>query len=205
MDLKELETIAIQEMARHGLRDWTFHLAQAKRRLGVCKYRSKRLEIAEYYATNSARETVLDTLFHEIAHAIAGPAARHGPAWKAVAIRLGATPRACETSNDVAILPGEWQATCPACSKTFQRYKRPQSLSGYRCRCAAHSPLVFEFRGDPGRKPFVPQSIAETANWEATCAGCQTVHFRLRKPKAGVWRCKCAQRCELTWRFRSSQ
>ena len=199
MDLKELEAIADQEMAKHGLRGWTFHLARTKRRLGVCKYRSKRLEIAEYYAANSPRESVLDTLLHEIAHAIAGPAARHGPEWKAVALRLGATPRACDSSPDVATQPGDWQATCPACNKTVHRYKRPPSLSGYRCRCAAHSPLVFEFKGDPARQPFVPQSIAESARWQAKCAGCQAVHYRLRKPKAGVWRCKCAQRCELTW------
>ena len=93
MDLKELGAIAQQELKKHGLRGWTFGLAKTRRRLGVCKYRAKRIEIAEYYARNSPEESVLDTLRHEIAHAIAGPAAKHGPKWKAVAIRLGATPR----------------------------------------------------------------------------------------------------------------
>ena len=204
MDLKELAETARLEMLKHGLRDWTFSLANTKRRLGVCKYRTKRIEIAEYYALNSPRETVLDTLMHEIAHAIAGAAARHGPVWKAVAIRLGATPRACDSSPDTVIKPGDWQATCPACQKTVHRYKRPLTLSGYRCRCAAHSPLVFEFVGDPARKPYVPLTLEENANWEARCAGCQTVHYRLRKPKAGIWRCKCPQHCELTWRRRSN-
>ena len=88
MDLKELEAIACREMTKHGLDGWTFGLADTKRQLGVCKYRKKRIEIAEYYALNSSLESVLDTLLHEIAHAIAGPAARHGPAWKAVAIRI---------------------------------------------------------------------------------------------------------------------
>ena len=32
-----------------GTGDWTFGLADTKRRLGVCKYRTKRIEIAEYY------------------------------------------------------------------------------------------------------------------------------------------------------------
>lgn len=89
MDLKELEASAGREMMEHGLHGWTFGLAATKRRLGVCKYRTKRIEISEYYALNSPPQTVLDTLLHEIAHAIAGPAARHGPVWKAVAIRLG--------------------------------------------------------------------------------------------------------------------
>jgi predicted SprT family Zn-dependent metalloprotease len=204
MDLQELEIIARQELVRHGLQGWSFGFSNTKRRLGVCKYRTKRIEIAEYYALNSSRESVLDTLLHEIAHAIAGAAARHGPKWKAVAIRLGATPRACENSAEVAMQPGDWQAKCPACNRVIHRYKRPMSLTGYRCGCPAHPPLTFEFMGDPARQPFVPQTVEQSAKWEAQCAGCQTVHLRARKPKAGIWRCKCPQHCELIWRYRSS-
>jgi SprT-like family len=203
MDLKELESIAVRELRANGLHDWTFALAKTKRRLGVCKYRSKRIEIAEYYARNSPPETVLDTLLHEIAHAIAGPAAKHGPRWKAVALRLGATPRSCETSHQAVMEPGDWQASCPACKKTVHIYRRPKSLTGYHCKCEARSPLTFEYVGDPARKPVVPLTAQESARWEAKCAGCGTVHLRLRRPKAGVWRCKCPHRCELAWRPRS--
>jgi predicted SprT family Zn-dependent metalloprotease len=203
MELKELETIAFQEMRKHGLHGWTFALADTKRRLGVCKYRTKRIEIAEYHARNNSTPVVLDTLLHEIAHAIAGPAAKHGPAWKAVAVRLGAIPRACDDSHETVVTPGDWQATCPSCAKTYHRYRRPKSLSGYRCRCDARSPLVFEFLGDPAFRPAVPMSAEESANWEARCAGCETVHLRVRRPKAGVWRCKCPNRSELVWRSRS--
>jgi predicted SprT family Zn-dependent metalloprotease len=205
MDLKELEAVANREMTKHGLLGWTFGLADTKRRLGVCKYRTKRIEIAGYYALNSPPETVLDTLLHEIAHAIAGPAARHGPAWKAVAVRLGATPRACDNSHEAVVQPGDWQATCPACKKTFHCYKRPKSLGGYRCKCATRPPLIFEFKGDPALQPVVPMAVRESANWEAKCAGCEAVHLRVRKPKAGVWRCRCPHRCELTWQFRSQR
>src|SRR3954463_2529714 len=109
MDLERLEEIARLELRKNALHGWTFGLSNAKRRLGVCKYRAKRIEIAEYYARNSPEETVLDTLRHEIAHALAGPAAKHDPAWKAVAVRLGATPRACETSHQAVVKPGDWQ------------------------------------------------------------------------------------------------
>jgi predicted SprT family Zn-dependent metalloprotease len=203
MDLKELEAIAAQELRKHGLHGWTFGLADTGRRLGVCKYRTKRIEIAEYYARNSPPETVLDTLMHEIAHAIAGPAARHGPAWKTVAVRLSATPRACETSHQAVVKPGDWQASCPACEKAFHLYRRPKSLGGYRCKCEVRSPLTFEVVGDPARKPAVPMTAQESAKWEATCAGCGTVHLRHRRPKPGVWRCKCLHRCEIAWRPRS--
>src|SRR3954465_13318301 len=114
MDLKQLETIVAEELRQHGLRGWTFGLARTGRRLGVCKYTAKRIEIAEFYARNSPEETVLDTLRHELAHALAGPAAKHGSAWKSVAVRLGATPRAGETSHQAVVKPGDWQASCPA-------------------------------------------------------------------------------------------
>ena len=204
MDLEELADLADGEMRKHGLHGWTFALADTRRRLGVCKYRTKRIEIAEFHARSNPPSVVLDTLLHEIAHAIAGPAAKHGPAWKAVAIRLGATPRACDDSHETVVTPGDWQATCPTCTKTFHRYRRPTSLSGYRCRCEARSPMTFEFMGDPARRPVVPVTAQESANWEATCEGCGTVHLRHRSPKAGVWRCKCPHRCEIAWRPRAS-
>lgn len=196
MDLQQLTATAQERFAEHGLVGWTFGLAGAKRRLGVCKYRRKRIEISAYYARNNPDAAVLDTLMHEIAHALAGPEAGHGPAWKAVAERLGATPRACDNSPDTVVQPGDWQSTCAGCGKTHHRYKRP-TASGYRCRCPARSPLAFAFAGDPAREP--PAPIAAQPAWQATCGGCATVHRRARQPKAGVWKCRCPHRGVLTW------
>jgi len=204
MELKELEAVARREMSKHGLHDWSFGFANTKRRLGVCKFQTKRIEIAEYYALHSAAETVLDTLLHEIAHALAGPSARHGPAWKAIAIRLGAIPRACDTSDDAVVKPGDWQSTCPACQKTIHRYRRPKTLNGYLCLCKARSRLVFEYKGDPAFKPIIPKTITQNARWEAHCEGCKTVHLRTRRPKPGIYRCKCPHRCEITWLVRQT-
>ncbi len=203
MDLERLMGIAAHELARHGLHGWTFGLARTKRRLGVCKYKEKRIEIAEYYARNSPEASVLDTLQHEVAHALAGPAAKHGPRWKAVAIRLGATPRSCETSGQAIIEPGDWRATCPACERIYHRYRRPMASGVYRCRCHARSTLTFEYVGDHAHMPAVLSTIEESANWEARCCGCGMVHLRVRRPKAGRWRCKCPHRSEITWRPRA--
>ena len=147
MDLQELETIAKQELLKHGLQEWSFEWARTKRRQGACNYRSKRIEVAEYYAIHNPPEKVLDTLLHEIAHALAGPKARHGPAWKAVAENLGSTPRAYDTCRETVVMPGDWQATCEACNKTYHKYKRPQSVTGYRCRCVARMSLLFSVCG----------------------------------------------------------
>ena len=125
MDLKILSETAAALFVEHGLVGWTFGLTAAKRRLGVCKYRRKRIEIGDYYARNNSDAAVQDTLLHEIAHALAGPAAKHGPKWKAVAVRLGASPQACDKSPETIAPPADWRATCPACQKTYHRYRRP--------------------------------------------------------------------------------
>ncbi len=203
MDPEELVAIARRELAAQGLHGWTFVLARTKRRLGACKYRLQQIEVAEAYARLSPRESVLDTLRHEIAHALAGPGAGHGPAWQRIAARLGATPRACDTSTETVTLPGDWQAVCPACGRTLHLYRRPASLTGYRCRCPARAGLTFAYQGDPARAPVVPLTIEAAATWEATCGGCGRVHLRQRRPKAGVWRCKCPHRSEIVWRPRS--
>jgi len=49
---------------------------------------------------HASSEQLTDTILHEIAHALAGPAAKHGPAWKAIARRLGATPKSCAPESD---------------------------------------------------------------------------------------------------------
>ena len=91
MDLERLAEVAAGRMAEHKLSGWTFALSGAKRRLGVCKYREKRIEIGAFYALHNSEDAVLDTLLHEIAHALAGPEAGHGPVWQAIAARVGAT------------------------------------------------------------------------------------------------------------------
>ena len=200
MELEQLTAAAAARMAEHGLVGWTFGLAGSKRRLGVCKYRRKRIEISEYYARHNPDAAVLDTLLHEIAHALAGPGAKHGPAWKAVAVRIGATPHACDNSPDTVTQPGDWQTTCPACNKTHHKYRRPKSLTGFRCRCPAGSPLAFAFAGDPV-VPVAPLAPLPSTGWRAKCGGCGVDHHRTRRPKAGVWRCRCPHRGELTWEF----
>jgi hypothetical protein len=72
----------------------------------------------------------------------------------------------------------------------------------YRCKCPARTPLVFAYAGDPAREPAVPAAAEPApARWHANCAGCGTVHRRARRPKAGVWRCRCPARGELKWAF----
>ena len=92
--LLEVAGQARELMDEHGLHEWTFRFSTAERRLGECRERERLIRLSRRHAVNGEPPEVRDTILHEIAHALAGAKAGHGPAWKAVAQRIGATPKA---------------------------------------------------------------------------------------------------------------
>ena len=99
--LFEVADEARRLMDGHDLEDWTFRFSAAETRLGECRESERIIQLSARHAVNAKPREVTDTILHEVAHAIAGANARHGPAWKAVARRLGARPRArAEESAD---------------------------------------------------------------------------------------------------------
>ena len=92
--LTRIATTARELMDEHGLDTWTFAFLEAERRLGDCHYQDRVIRIGRAHALDASEAEIKDTILHEIAHALAGPEARHGPKWKAIAKRIGATPRA---------------------------------------------------------------------------------------------------------------
>ena len=92
---------------------WTFGFDNAKRRAGLCDYTQKRISVSRYLTARYDDDTNHQTLLHEVAHALAGPGAGHGPRWKAVARDLGyvgGTTHRGETANELA----PWIGVCPA-------------------------------------------------------------------------------------------
>lgn len=80
-------------MAKHGLSDWSFKInGRLKRTLGVCSYSKKEIQLRRKHVEEDTYECILDTLMHEIAHALVGYGAGHGPVWQRKAIELGAQP-----------------------------------------------------------------------------------------------------------------
>ncbi len=100
--LKDVAVRARALMDRHGLDEWALRFNGARKKLGECRPQQKLLLISRAHAVNEAPGQVTDTILHEIAHALAGPDAGHGPAWKEIARRLGATPKSCAAESDEA-------------------------------------------------------------------------------------------------------
>lgn len=72
---------------------WSFKISNRfKNTLGQCSYRRKLIQLARDHVKQDTYESILDTLKHEIAHALAGSFAGHGKQWQKIAMELGARP-----------------------------------------------------------------------------------------------------------------
>ncbi|MXZ81950.1 MAG: hypothetical protein F4Z15_11510 [Gammaproteobacteria bacterium] len=100
--LIEVASQARELMDRHGLKEWTVRFSTAQKKMGECRPRQRLILLSRHHCVNGSPDEVVDTILHEIAHALAGPGTGHGPAWKAIARRIGATPKSCAPESDGA-------------------------------------------------------------------------------------------------------
>lgn len=102
---------------------WSFGFDNAKTRAGLCNYTDRRISVSKYLAARYEDDEIHQVLLHEVAHALAGTRAGHGPKWKAIAAGLGYEGKRLhdgETAHEFA----PWVGTCPA-GHLHYRYRRP--------------------------------------------------------------------------------
>ncbi len=58
---------------------WSFGFDNAKKRAGLCNYTAKHISVSRYLAARYDDDEIHQILLHEVAHAMAGPRAGHGP------------------------------------------------------------------------------------------------------------------------------
>lgn len=120
-----------EQLERWGLAQQGWGVCYAenwKRVLGRCYLKDKTIQFSLPYIDNNPLEVLKDTVHHEIGHALAGPGAGHGVAWKMLAPIVGFIPRHC-TQIDIEI-PCRYKAEC--CR--IHRWHRKPRHSSYKCR-----------------------------------------------------------------------
>lgn len=137
MDLSVAEKLAISLMDRHGLLDkgWYFKYDNAVKRFGVCRFRSKCIGLSRKMVLLNGKEKVMDTILHEIAHAIAGFDAGHGEIWKHVCVQIGAKPNRCYNAAETNVVELKYYAKCGACGKEHQKARLVNKLAKRSCKC----------------------------------------------------------------------
>ncbi|MBX3195641.1 MAG: SprT-like domain-containing protein [Schumannella sp.] len=111
---------------------WSFGFDNARTRAGLCRYDRKRISVSRLLAARFEDDEIHQVLLHEVAHALAGPRAGHGPRWKSIARDLGyAGSRVHHNSASDELAP--WIGHCPA-GHPHYRYRRPtREVSCARC------------------------------------------------------------------------
>jgi predicted SprT family Zn-dependent metalloprotease len=119
-------------LALHLDASWTFGFDHARTRAGLCDYRAKRITVSRHLAARYDDDEIHQVLLHEVAHALAGPAAGHGPRWKKVSKEIGYEGSRLH-GGAVADELATWVGECPN-GHVHYRYRRPtRPLSCAKC------------------------------------------------------------------------
>jgi predicted SprT family Zn-dependent metalloprotease len=141
-----ISSLAQDLLCKYGLDGcgWYFELDRAKARCGCCHYRTKMITLSRFYVTNPVvtMDSIVGTLLHEIAHALAGWEAGHGAKWRDVCIAIGHTnpTRLCDFPTGA---PAKWLVKCACNPAGVPRYRASRRLSAKYCpHCGNHLQVV---------------------------------------------------------------
>ena len=119
---QEIETYAIQKLKDWALdtKGWTFGWNTRRASFGVCRVRSKRIELSTFLFPIINKEERKDTVLHELAHALDAEErgySNHDRNWKLKAIMVGAKPQRCKNLDQAeekrATLKCKYTLICP--------------------------------------------------------------------------------------------
>lgn len=156
MDLREAQILARTAMKAHGLYGWTFEFNNRKGAFGLCRHSRRTIQLSRLLTQHANKAQVQQTIGHEIAHALVGPGAGHGPVWRAKMREMGLTPDRCGEASDAQKIAlasaARYVVTCSVNGKqvaTMNRLvksrtvqsrgmfdmPRTKTYKGHKCKC----------------------------------------------------------------------
>jgi predicted SprT family Zn-dependent metalloprotease len=103
MNLEDALELAWNKLDEFGLTEqsWTVGINESQRWLGVCFYDEKIISLSVKHVERSSRSYVLDTILHEIAHALLEPGHGHDWLWQATCRNIGGSgnPTGCNQTH----------------------------------------------------------------------------------------------------------
>ena len=94
-DLARVRHWANALIALHLDKSWTFAFDNARTRAGLCDYAKKRISVSRLLAGRYDDDEIHQVLLHEVAHALAGAGAGHGPSGRRSRVRSATRESGC--------------------------------------------------------------------------------------------------------------
>lgn len=132
MRLEEARRLALALLAEHQLIQlgWTFSFDGACNRAGLCSFRRKRISLSAELTQKATNAQVRETILHEIAHALVGPAVGHSEKWRTKARSIGCSGARLHNIE----VDYKYVGYCPSCLKVLGHYQRKRKLIHKVCR-----------------------------------------------------------------------
>lgn len=160
MEIDQARQLAEQLLRERGLSHWRVVFDRAKTRAGICRFRQREIGLSGPLTRLHSSAEVRDTILHEIAHALVGPAHRHDSVWRAAAAELGCSTGAC-MPPDAPRVKAPWVGTCPA-GHSVGRHRRPERLASCpRCSTGFSRDHLFRWLFHDREVPMHPRYVAE--------------------------------------------
>lgn len=96
---KAKELISLHTSNKNIPCGWKFAFNNRSVHVGLCSYSKRTIFLSKKWAEILSIEKSIDTILHEIAHAMT-PDAHHGPVWKAACVKIGANPNRVADVNE---------------------------------------------------------------------------------------------------------
>lgn len=119
-------------LTKYELVNWSFGFNNNVRRIGLCNFTEKRIELSKWFVLNNTMCHVLDCVLHEIAHSLSGQLV-HNKKFRDKCKEIGCF---CHLSRRKGIVMpfGKVLGVCPACDNKVYRHRRPRKLRCSNCR-----------------------------------------------------------------------
>lgn len=143
MEIRKAEMIARDLMNFYRLESWHFKFSNALSYFGYCYWNRKLITLSKNLVSMNSEEKVIDTILHEIAHALAPRYVNHGKEWKQIAQAIGCPPIRCY--DKTVMTPAKrYIGICPKCGYTINRHRR-RKISCGKCDPNYNSSLLFKW------------------------------------------------------------